>query len=363
MKRVYYHSGFQKPSIHWRRRGDQAFQVSLMQREGAGRNAQEHLWSCALAVDALEVVEFYIADGARRDPSNRWYESRTSLSFLQDGELFTYRPAARVEKPRRAYSTDAPPSIYSQNLGENRSFRVYLPRGYRQHLSRRYPVIYLQDGQNIFESGSFGSWQAQRSLDRGIRRGEVEEVIIVAVDHTSGRWDDYVPAEDGGANNRYARFLSQELKPHIDRTFRTRTGPQDCALLGSSLGGVAALSIAWDHFHQFGKVASLSGSWWLKKFQERMLNQTRRPLKIYVDSGNSGPYNDCIHHTLALRDDLQSRLGYQMGHDLCHVTGDQQAHTESAWGHRLIHALRFLFPAEGAPEERAELPLAMRRAA
>lgn len=363
MKRVYYHSGFQQPNLYWRRRGERNFSLCAMVDDGPGRGGEERLWAAELAVEAGDIVEFYVSDGVHRDPANRWYESRTSLTFLQDGELFTYRPATKVEPPRRAYSPDQPARIYSQNLQEWRSFRVYLPRGYRQHLSRRYPVLYLQDGQNIFESGSFGSWNAQRSLDRGIRRGEVEEVIVVAVDHGPGRFDDYVPSEDGGANQRYARFLSQELKPHIDRLFRTRLGPQEAALVGSSLGGVAALSIAWDHFHQFGKVASLSGSWWLKKFQARMLGQARRPLKIYVDSGNAGPYNDCIHHTVALRHDLENKLGYQLGRDLCHVVGDQHSHTEGAWGQRLIHALRFLFPAEGAPEEKARLPLPQRRAA
>ena len=363
MKRVYYHSGFQQPTLHWRRSGEHTFQHCAMVQEGAGRNAQERLWMVDLAVDAKEIVEFYITDGAQRDPANRWYESRTGLAFLQDGEIFTYRPAAKVEAARRAYTPGQPARIFSQSLQQWRTFRVYLPRGYRQHLQRSYPVLYLQDGQNIFDSGSFGSWNAHNALDRGIRRGEVEEVIVVAVDHGAGRFDDYVPSEDGGANDRYARFLSQELKPHVDRLFRTRQGPQDNALVGSSLGGVAALSIAWDHFHKFGKVASLSGSWWLKKFQHRMLGQARRPLKIYVDSGNAGPYNDCIHHTVALRHDLEQKLGYEMGRDLCHVVGDQHSHTEGAWGHRLIHALRFLFPASGAPEEKAGLPLPQRRAA
>lgn len=363
MKKIYYHSGFKQPKLNWRRRGEGAFQQVSMNRDAAGRTAGESLWLGQLQVEAQESIEFFISDGQHRDPSNRWYESRTHISFLQDGQLFTYRPSARVEPARRAYDSNQPQTLFSQSLNENRSFRVYLPRGYRQHIQRRYPVVYLQDGQNIFDAGSFGSWNAQRMLDRCISRGQMEEVIVVAVDHGMARWDDYVPAEDGGQSSRYARFLVQELKPYIDRVYRTRTGAQDTALLGSSLGGVCSLSIAWDHFHTFGKVASLSGSWWLKKFQQRMLGQARRPLKIYLDSGNSGPYNDCIHHTLALRDDLIGKLGYQLDNDLCHVVGDQHSHTESAWGFRLQHALRFLFPAEGALEEKLALPLPLRRAA
>lgn len=363
MRKVYYHSGFNQPSMHWRRQGEGQFQQVSMQQDGPGRAPGEALWVAALAVGVGEVVEFFVSDGPRRDPARRFYESRTQITFLQDGQIFTYRPAARVEAPRRAYDQEQPQQLFSQALNESRSFRVYLPRGYRQHIQRRYPVVYIQDGQNIFEAGSFGSWNAHRMIDRCIARGQMEEVIVVAVDHSQARWDDYVPAEDGGQGDRYARFLVQELKPHIDRHYRTRTGPQDTAVLGSSLGGVCSVSIAWDYFHTFGKVASLSGSWWLKKFQQRMLSQARRSLKIYLDSGNSGPYNDCIHHTLALRDDLMGRLGYRLGEDLCHVVGDQHSHTEGAWGFRIQHALRFLFPAQGAPEEKLAMPLPLRRAA
>ena len=366
MKEFLYHSGFEQPTLYWRVAGEQSFHNVTMEFSDAGRTGQECLWAAQVEVAADACVEFFIQGaspegGTRRDPSNRWYESCSRVCFLQDGQIFTYRPHAKVEPARRGYQNGQPEVLWSNIMQEDRGFRVYLPRGYRQHVNRRYPVLYLQDGQNIFDSGSFGSWNAQVMINRCIERGQVEEMIVVAIDHTQGRWDDYVPQEDGGQNQRYAQFLVQELKPHIDRLYRTRKGPQDTALLGSSLGGVCALSIAWDYFHIFGKVGSLSGSWWLKKFQQRMLKQSRRPLRIYLDSGNAGPYNDCIHHTLALRDDLQNQLGYRLGQDLCHVVGDQHSHTEGAWGFRLRHALRFLFPAQSAPEQNPAQPL--RRAA
>lgn len=345
MKRVSYHSGFIHPTLHWRLAGHASFNSFPMQQDGAGRSDDEWLWSSTLPVAADATVEFFISQGGDRDPARRWYESRTEFTFLQDGQLFTYRPAARVEAPRRAYDGERPQRIWSEALRQERTFRVYLPRGYRQHLKHRYPVVYIQDGQNIFEHGSFGSWQAQVALDRCIARGQTEEVIVVAVDHGAARWEDYVPREDGGANHEYARFLAFELKPHIDRLYRTRTGAADTALLGSSLGGVAALSIAWDFFHVFGKAASLSGAWWLKEFQRRMVTQGRRPLKIYLDSGNAGPCNDCVHHTLELQHVLHHHHGYRHGQELRHVIADQHTHTEAAWGLRIQDALRFLFPA------------------
>jgi enterochelin esterase-like enzyme len=359
MRRIYYHSGLKQPYIAWRRAGQEEFTREAMLREGVGRSPGEYLWVVQLPVEA-ETVEFYFCDQIQRDPRSRWYECRTSLAFVQDGEIFTYRPAGKVEPARRGYHQ--PIKIFSQALQQERYFRVYLPRGYRQHLRRRYPVVYMQDGQNIFESGSFGSWNAHLQLDRCVRRGQVEEVIVVAVDHGRGRFDDYVPQEDGGQSQAYARFLAQELKPHIDRHYRTRSAARDTALVGSSLGAVASLSIAWDYFHTFAKVASLSGSWWLKKFQSRMAQQSRRPLKIYLDSGNAGPYQDCYRHSQILRDQLVEQ-GFAGGVDLCYVLAEGHTHTESAWGFRLPQALRFLFPVEECPEERSALPLALRRAA
>jgi predicted alpha/beta superfamily hydrolase len=363
MKTVYYQSGFQQPELHWMVEGAAGFDSILMQVAGPGRTEHEQCWFAELPVEESFVLQVYVTDGELRDPVHRHYEIHTREAYLQDGQLFRYRPAPKVESARRDYSPANPPAIDSKLLRERRPFRVYLPRGYRQHVGRRYPVLYLLDGQNIFERGEFGSWNAQPNLDRLISRGLIEEVIVVAIDHGRDRFADYVPREDGGAADRHARFMTQELKPWIDRNYRTLTGPSDTAVMGSSLGGVAALYLGWDYFHVFGKVACLSGSWWLKGFQGRMMGQHKRPIRCYIDSGDSGPYNDCIQHTLALKDGLESRMGYTNGADMLHVVGHEHSHTESAWGQRMIHALRFLFPLTQGLDERTTLGFFPKRAA
>jgi enterochelin esterase-like enzyme len=362
MKTVYYNSGFQQPKLCWRPEGQNHFHVTEMIAHGPGRTENETCWTTSLPVPDNQVVQAYIVDGEQRDPARRHYEIHTREAYLQDGQLFRYRPAPKVEAARRDYDPGRPPCLDSKILGERRPFRVYLPRGYRQHLSRRYPVLYLLDGQNIFEKGPFGSWNAQPNIDRLITRGQIEEVIVVAVDHGGDRFADYVPKEDGGAADRYARFMTQELKPWVDRSYRTLSGPADTAVMGSSLGGVAALYLGWDYFHVFGKVACLSGSWWLKGFQNRLLGQQKRPIRCYIDSGDSGPYNDCIHHTLALKDGLENRMGYREG-EMLHVVGREHSHTEAAWGQRMIHALRFLFPLTQGQDERTTLGSFSKRAA
>jgi predicted alpha/beta superfamily hydrolase len=327
----------EQPTLFWRLSDQREFHSLNVARSSDGWHHFD------LEAEADQTIVCYLAGGSARFPEVGHYKFRTRHAFLQRGEVFHYMPAPEVEGPLRDYEANAPQEIHSEILKESRKVRVYLPRGYRQHGERRYPVLYIQDGQNIFERGAYGSWQAHLKIDRLIARGEIEEVIVVAVDHGVGRFQDYVPPEDGGKAHRYAAFLVNELKPWVDLTYRTRPGPQDTAIMGSSLGGLAAFYIAWNYSYVFGKVASLSGSWWLRRFRDRLAVQRRRKLKVYLDSGDSGPSRDCVQHSRTLHEILV-RLGYEAGSQLRYRVAHRHTHTESAWGERTVQAMRFLFP-------------------
>lgn len=88
----------------------------------------------------------------------------------------------------------------------------------------------------------------------------------------------------------------------------------------------------------------MSGSWWLKGFRDSLPNGRKRPLTVYLDSGDSGVASDCVGHTREVRNILEG-LGFQLGQDLHHAVGYRDEHNENAWSRRLPHALRFLFPA------------------
>jgi predicted alpha/beta superfamily hydrolase len=318
-----------------------------MSAAGPGRAPGESLWTAEIDAPDGANVQLSFTDGVRRDPQNRHYESAFFVTYVCDGEIFDYSlelQNSRVAPSEKAYDLSSLPTLWSQALGRQVAYRVYLPRGYRQNLSRRYPVVYMLDGQNIFENSGYGSWQAKESLDRLIRRGQIAELIVVAVDSGMSRMSDYVPPEDGGQADLFARFLAEELKTHIDSTLRTKPGRDHTGIIGSSLGGVLSLYAGWKYFHRFGRVASMSGSWWLKGFRDTLSSQRKRPLTVYLDSGDSGVAADCVGHTRHLRDILQG-LGFELGQDLHHAVGHRDEHNESAWSRRLPHALRFLFPA------------------
>ena len=347
MKRVIkYYSGFQQTILRYRV-GAGAFVEVRMNNSGPGRSPNEYLWSAEIEAPDGATVQLCFTDGVRRDPHNRYYETNFFVTYVCEGEIFDYAPEvehSRVAPSEKAYNLSSLPKLYSKALHREVYYRVYLPRGYRQNASRRYPVLYMLDGQNVFENSGFGSWRAKESLDRLIRRGQIPELIVVAVDSGMSRTVDYIPPEDGGKADLFARFIAEELKNYIDSTYRTKPSRENTGIIGSSLGGVFSLYTGWKYFHRFGRVGSMSGSWWLKGFRDSLPNERKRPLTVYLDSGDSGIASDCVGHTQEVRNILEG-LGFQLGQDLHHAIGYHDEHNESAWSRRLPHALKFLFPA------------------
>lgn len=345
-KTIRYYSGFEQPKVSYRE-GAGAFQTVEMHRVGPGRLPGEWLWQTEVPSTEGAALQLFFSDERGRDPKTRYYESTWSVTYICDGAVFNYQPSpsgSAVSPSEKAYELAHLPNFFSEVLQRDITFRVYLPRGYRHHFARRYPVLYMLDGQNVFEDSGFGSWNAKASLDRLIKRGQIAEIIVIAIDSGSTRNQDYIPPEDGGQADRFAKFLAVEFKHHIDSTYRTKPGREHTGLLGSSLGGVVSLYTGWKYFHKFGRIGSMSGSWWLKGFRDSLPGQRKRPLTVYLDSGDSGVASDCVHHTQHVRGILEN-MGFELGEDLHHAVGRFHEHNEAAWRTRLPHALRFLFPA------------------
>ena len=167
----------------------------------------------------------------------------------------------------------------SRILGNEREVLVYLPPGYRRTTVQRYPVLYLQDGQNVFDAATaFGGveWRVDETAQELIKQRLVEPLIIVAVANAGeDRIHEYAPSKgriepDGKSRKRsrgllrkYGRFLVEELKPFIDRTYRTQPEKEATGIGGSSLGGLASLLLGLWYPDTFTRIAALSPSvWW-----------------------------------------------------------------------------------------------------
>ena len=251
------------------------------------------------------------------------------------------------------------PDFKSRLLGNRRDVLVYLPPGYRRSRTRRYPVFYLHDGQNVFDAAtSFGGveWGVDETAQRLINQALIEPVIIVAVANTGeSRIHEYAPTRgriqagkrrrSKGLLRQYGRFLINELKPFIDARYRTLTEPQSTGLGGSSLGGLATMVLGLWFPNVFQRLAVMSPSiWWdegvLLNMVEHLDEEARPPIKIWLDTGT---HEEGWERARLLRDGLVEK-GWRLHDDLHYFEDEGAGHTEAAWAHRIDAALRFLYP-------------------
>jgi predicted alpha/beta superfamily hydrolase len=245
-------------------------------------------------------------------------------------------------------------AFHSVELGNCRDVLVYVPPAYEQNPRRRFPVLYLHDGQNLFDtSTSFAGteWGVDETAERLVQDGRVRPLIIVAINHAgSRRADEFAPTRDshrhaGGGAGAYARFVVQELKPFVDRTFRTQPDAAHTALGGSSLGGLVTLHIGLEHPAVFGALAVLSPSiWWDRRAVLARVEALpgRMPWRIWLDVGTAEG-RDTVRNARALKRVLQQK-GWTPGADLHYLEALDAPHSESAWAERVAPMLEFLFP-------------------
>jgi len=235
-----------------------------------------------------------------------------------------------------------PLRVESAILGGARSVRVYLPPGYAENTLKRYPVLYMHDGRNLFfpdEAFAGVEWQVDETMDLLNAMCLVAKVIVVGL-HSPEREADYTAP----GYERHARFVVQELRPWVAAGFRALGGPGRTAVMGSSLGGVAALHMAWQHPDAFGQVACLSAPLGYRDdLAARVAAEAKRPLQIYLDTGWPG---DNYESTRAMRD-LLVRRGYEPWCELLYLAFPAALHDEAHWGLRCHIPFQFFFGRRG----------------
>lgn len=253
----------------------------------------------------------------------------------------------------------------SRSLHRRRTVVVYLPPGYESETARRYPTLYVQDGQNLFDpaTSAFGvDWAMGQAIERELARGTLEPQIVVGIYNTRYRMEEYTPTVDyrerGGKARDYLSSLVEELKPWVDARYRTLPEARWTGMMGSSLGGLVALYASQAFPQVFTRIGSLSPSlWWAGRDLISALagaTQFHAPLRLWVDMGtresnedrNRNGVPDVLDDLRLLRFVLKGR-GMQEGVDLNVEEIAGGAHTEADWGRRVSRVLRFLFPATG----------------
>ncbi len=251
--------------------------------------------------------------------------------------------------------------FHSNILNNDRNVVVYLPPGYDTNKHQRYSVFYMHDGQNLFDGAtSFipgQEWGVDETAEHLIKAGRIEPLIVVGIYNAgAARVNEYTATQDpkykaGGKADLYERFLVEELKPFIDKTYRTKTDAKHTGIGGSSLGGLISLYLGLKYPSIFTRIAVVSPSvWWADNHIVRFTeNQSRKPpLRIWLDVGtkegrDSAEAQRTVDGARLLKTTL-IRKGWTVGKDLQYMEAEGAEHNEKAWAARTAQILEFLFP-------------------
>src|SRR5437763_3017666 len=307
------------------------------------------------------------------------------------GLLLLPAPAAAQEKPQVPHvsaGTVVDLGVLQSKYADPRRVVVWLPSGYRAH-GPKYAVLYMHDGQNLFDKATAGygmEWEIDETLDRLIRDKKVRPTIVVGIWNTPKRLQEYVPSKAfrylpsayrekvralyGGdpLSDSYLKFIVRELRPMIDRRFNVKTDRSDTAIMGSSMGSLVSLYAIDEYPDIFGGAGMMSTHWPLfmtpdgksvgdaeyaivsSAFERYLAPALPDPAthKLYFDHGSETL--DAIYARYQDRvDAVVARRGYRKGVNWLSLSFPGQKHNETSWASRVDVPLRFLLPTEAVP--------------
>jgi predicted alpha/beta superfamily hydrolase len=241
----------------------------------------------------------------------------------------------------------------SRFVSKKRDVIVYTPGIYEKRPDLRFPVLYLEDGQNLFDAAtSFIPgmyWHVGETTDGLLAQGAIQPLIIVGIYNTDKRLAEYTPTRDkklgGGRADKYGRMLVEELKPFIEKNYRALPEAANTGLGGSSLGGLLTVYLGLKYPQVFGKLAVLSPSvWWNQRaildFVASAPVEFRS--RIWLDVGTKEASNT-LKNVTDLHDALVQR-GWHDNQDIHFEVIPDGQHNEEAWARRVSPFLQFLFP-------------------
>ncbi|MCX7874905.1 MAG: alpha/beta hydrolase-fold protein [Melioribacteraceae bacterium] len=228
----------------------------------------------------------------------------------------------------------------------SRNFFVWLPPNYENEKSKRYPVFYMHDGQNLIDprtSNTFIDWRVDEVADSLIRTNEIEPFILVGINNTDDRANEYNNTELG---KLYMKLIVEKIKPFVDKNYRTLTDAKNTAVGGSSMGGLISMICAWEYPNVFYKAACFSPAFKINSIDYvrvvKNYNEPKKDLLIYIDNGGKGleaflqPGVDSMIEAL-------NQKGYEENKDYFVFIDEQAEHNEAAWAKRIWRPLKFFF--------------------
>jgi predicted alpha/beta superfamily hydrolase len=319
----------------------------------------DNCWTGAAVVAADRPLEFKVTGGT-------WETERLNPDgSVPANEIVPAGGDATAEIAADRWSREAPPpppppyplitglhrvhrALKSRFLKAPRDVIVWLPPSYERAASRRYPVLYMHDGQQVFDrqTSTHGfDWRVDEWCTQLIASKEIEEIIVVAIYSTADRAEEYTPAQRGAG---YARFIVEELKPFVDRKYRTRPGRESTAVAGSSMGGKISFHLAWQYPRVFFAAACLSPAFDYRGDRgeiERVQSAKTVPdLRFYLHCGNGDEIEQALLPGMREMAGELRKQGFARNKRLLVTEIKDGQHNEAAWAAVTGEWLKFLFP-------------------
>jgi predicted alpha/beta superfamily hydrolase len=272
------------------------------------------------------------------------------LKVTSDTSLYFRVIKWKNKEPRINYGQITGVVKYHYNFeGEglkHRDIIVWLPPSYELNLKKRYPVLYMHDGQNVFDptTSSFGyDWRADEVADSLINAEKINEIIIVGIYNTTDRGFEYSYSPLG---YKYMDFVVSKLKPFVDSEYRTLSDAENTAVAGSSLGALITFMLSWNYPDVFSKAACFSSALKIKSlnYVDTVINYSgaKKDIKLYFDNGGIGLDADLQPGTDEMIIELQNK-GFELGKDIIWYVDKNAFHSEKAWAERIWRPLVFFF--------------------
>jgi len=227
-----------------------------------------------------------------------------------------------------------------------RDIFVWLPPGYESETDKHYPVLYMHDGQNLVDprtSNTFIDWQIDETTDSLIRIDEIEPIIIVGINNTDNRGTEYSKTPLG---ELYMKLIVEEIKPFIDKNYRTLPDRLNTAVGGSSMGGLISFILAWDYPEIFSKAACFSPAFRFRDFnyvdEVRNYSGKKKNLMFYIDNGGVG-LEAVLQPGIDEMVEVLKNKEYYEGKDFFLFVDKEAEHNEAAWAKRMWRPLKQFF--------------------
>ncbi len=319
------------------------------------KNIDTNRWSISINFSKGTEIEYKFTRGSwATEPVDKWSKPFQNFNLMIKSDTTVIHEFQYwKDDTRPAKSTITGSLNYHRQMKAfgvaPRDIVVWLPPGYDIESDRRYPVLYMHDGQNIFDTStaSFGTeWRIDETADSLIRNGVIQPLIIVGIYNTQHRTPEYADTKLG---KKYRRFVVQKLKPYIDKHYCTLPDRDHTAVGGSSMGGLVSFMLVWENDNVFSKAICMSPAFKIEKLDYITTVQNykgpKKNIQIYIDNGG-------IELETQLQPGIDEMIaalkqkGYRQNIEYFWCKDKNARHFESDWGKRMPWVLIQFFKTE-----------------